>query len=258
MDIAPSVCVTSGLIRVMVNAVTKASRRLLRDFSELDHLRVSKKGVKDFLTSADLSSEKVLVRELSAAHPEYSILSEEMGLKPGQDSQNCWIIDPLDGTVNFMKGVPYWCISAALKCDNKIKAGVIFDPLRNEVFFAEAGKGAFLNNRRLRLSPVHYLDDALVSFSGINDSIVAKIFDKCLSGRKMGSTALSLAYVAAGRFDAFIRKGGTTEWDTAAGMLIASEAGAVARSDVKDSLHARSLMVSGPDIADEFSALVEL
>lgn len=256
--ITPGVYITSSLMNIMINAVTKASRGLVRDFGELDNIKVSRKGSNDFLTSADLRSEKVIIQELTKVRPDYSILSEESGLQVGENKEYCWLIDPLDGTVNFVRGIPFWCISLALKRGDSVIAGVVYDPLRNECFFAEEGKGAFLNNRRLRLAPVHYLDEALVSFSGVKSSVVAKIFASCLSGRKVGSQAISLAYVAAGRFDAFVRLDGTNSWDTAAGTLIATEAGAVFRSDSADVLEAKSLTVSGLDIADEFWDLVTL
>lgn len=258
MDIAPGISVTSSLMSMMINAVIKASRKLLRDFSELENIKVSRKGTNDFVTSADLHSEKVIIGELQKFRPTYSILSEESGFTEGEEKDYCWIIDPLDGTINFMRGVPYWSISVALKKSNEIIAGVTYDPIRNEAFFAEKGKGAFVNNRRLKIGSVHYLSEALVAFAGVDSKIVSNIFSKCLSGRKMGSTALNIVYVASGRFDAFVRKGKITEWDTAAGILIANESGAVVYPTNSGSSLPNAIVVSGLDIADEFRKLVEV
>lgn len=259
MDITPGIYVTSSLMNLMISAVTKASRKLLRDFGELNHIKVSRKGVNDFFTSADLHSEKVIIEELAKARPAYSVLSEEHGFVEGEDKDHCWVVDPLDGTVNFMRGIPFWCISVALKSEGEIIAGVAYDALHNEAFFAEKGKGAFLNNRRLRLSPVHCLGDAVVAYGGVPPALVDRISKSCMAGRRLGSTALDLAYVAAGRIDAFIRSGENNEWDVAAGTLIAEEAGVVIRSSeqfAEDSSNTSLFAATGIDIVDEFWDLV--
>lgn len=228
----------SALINVMTGAVLKAGKGLVRDFSEVDKLQVSRKGTADFVTSADTRTEKLLVRELKAARPDFGFLLEEGGEVPGKDTKRRWVIDPIDGTHNFIHAVPYFCVSVGLEeIDHKghasIVAGVIYDPIHNELFWAEKGKGAFLNDRKIITSSRETLEDSLVVSGkhyskGAYDPVTAQLSQKVAQSgatvRYFGATALDLAYVAAGRLDAcwyFTLK----PWDIAAGMLLIREAG---------------------------------
>lgn len=257
MAIAQPIYPTSGLINLMVNAVTKASRKLIRDFNELDNVKVSRKHINDFVSTADKTSERILIAELSLARPDYSILSEESGFIKGKDERYSWIIDPLDGTVNFIHGFGYWCISIALKFNEEVIAGVVYDPLRNEIFLAEKGKGAFLNNKRLRSDSIHYLDEGLLVFTGINQELMNLLIKKHIPIRKTGSTALNLAYVAAGRFNAFIGHGEMNEWDIAAGLLIAKESGLIIHSNTENLLKSNKLLIAEIDIIKEIEKIIQ-
>ncbi|MDR0407271.1 MAG: inositol monophosphatase [Holosporales bacterium] len=217
---------TSPLITIMSRAVLKASRGLLRDFSELEHIKVSRKGPRDFVTTADLNAEKVLVEELRRAHPSYSFLTEESGNIDGEDLSCRWIIDPLDGTHNYLHGFPYWAISVALEKGGQIIAGVVYDPLRNELFYAERGCGAYLNNQRLRIRERQDLSEALIAFSCMPFTHLPLLATKTMGIRKPGAIALNLAYLAAGRFDACL-SGAQSFWDIAAGILLVQEAGGI-------------------------------
>ena len=224
--------VRSATINVMAGAALKASRLLVRDFGEVEQLQVSRKGPADFVTAADLKSEKTLQRELSKARPDYGFLLEEGGAIEG-DGRHRWIVDPLDGTLNFMHGLPHFAISIGLERDGEIVAGVIHDPTRHETFWAERGAGAHLNDRRLRVSERRRFDEAVIA-TGIpfrgrqgHESYLAQMaaLTPLVAGiRRFGSAALDLAYVAAGRYDGFWESGLST-WDIAAGLLIVREAG---------------------------------
>ena len=162
-------------LNIMIKASEKASKILIRDFGELEKLQVSKKGPNDFVTNSDLKTEKIIIEELKKAKPNYSIISEEYGSENNKDKKNTWIIDPIDGTVNFLHGIPHFAISIALKSKSEILSGLIFDPIKDEMFFAEKDKGAFLNNQRLRVSKKNSLDECLfssnhegVKFSNLN------------------------------------------------------------------------------------------
>ena len=207
-------------LNIMIKASEKASKILIRDFGEVEKLQVSKKGPADFVTNSDLKTEKIIIDELKKAKPNYSILSEENGYKENKDNNYTWIIDPIDGTINFMHGVPHFAISIALKFKNEIISGVIFDPIKDEMFFAEKNIGAFLNKQRLRVSKKNTLSECLFVTGGklMND------YD--FSYRKSGSAALDLAYVAAGRYDGYFQKN-LNIWDIAAGIVILNEAGGI-------------------------------
>lgn len=209
-------------IHVMVEAAEKAGRALTRDFGEVEQLQVSKKGPGDFVSTADLKSEKILREELAKARPSYGFLLEEGGEIKGNDSTIRWIIDPLDGTTNFLHGVPHWCISIALEREGEIVAGVIHDPIKNEIFHAEKGTGAFSGRKRLRVAGRISLNDALVLIGDDTQTHIA-LPSGCRQ-RRMGSACLDLAYIAAGRFDAYWETG-LHPWDKAAGGLIVKEAG---------------------------------
>ena len=220
-------------INIITKACNKASRSLIRDFGEIEKLQVSSKGPGDFVTSADKRTEKTIIDELQKAHPDYGIVTEESGIINKSNTKNRWIIDPIDGTFNFLNGVPHFAISIAYEEKNEIKCGVIFDPIKNEMFSAEKGSGAFLNNTRIRVSKKNKIKDALIVTGGPKGS--SKIKDKIFSEyinvsnnvsnvRKFGSAALDMSYVACGRFDGYWQRE-LNYWDIAAGIIILKEAG---------------------------------
>ena len=210
----------SANLNIMIKASEKASKILIRDFGELENLQVSKKGPKDFVTNADIKTEKIIIEELKKARPNYSIISEENGVEKNKDVSNFWIIDPIDGTTNFLHGIPHFAISIALMSKEELLSGLIFDPIKDEMFFAEKNKGAFLNNQRLRVSNKNSLDDCL--FSSNNEGVK---FSN-LNMRCSGSAALDLAYVASGRLDGYFQNK-INIWDIAAGTLMINEAGGI-------------------------------
>lgn len=223
----------SPTLTVMVQAARKASRKLRRDFGELENLQVSKKGPADFVTTADMTAEKTLFEELNRARPGYGFLLEERGPVEGTDATHRWIVDPLDGTTNFMHAVPHFAISIALERNGTIVAGLVYNPVTDEMYTAERGAGAFLNDRRLRVSARRDLGQALLAtglpFMGQNHHEVElaeleAVMHKTAGVRRFGSAALDLAFVAAGRFDGFWEHA-LNPWDIAAGMLLVREAG---------------------------------
>ena len=211
----------------------KASRSLIRDFGELENLQVSSKGPGDFVSSADKRTEKTIIEELQKAHPEFGIVTEETGIINKSNIKNRWIIDPIDGTMNFLNGIPQFAISIAYEENNEIICGVIFNPITNEMFCAEKGNGAYLNNTRIRVSNKKKLKDALLVTGGPNGAskIKNKIYSEYINVsnnvsnvRKFGSAALDMAYVACGRFDGYWQRE-LNYWDIAAGVIILREAG---------------------------------
>lgn len=227
----------SPLLTVMVGAARKAGRSLARDFGEVENLQVSRKGPSDFVTAADKRAEEVLFTELSRVRPGYGFLMEERGVIEGSDRTHRWIVDPLDGTLNFLHGMPHFAISIGLERDGDLVAGVVYDLSRNEIFAAERGRGAFLNDRRIRVAARNRMDEAVIA-TGIpyhgktgHDVFareIAAISDKVAGVRRFGSAALDLAWVAAGRFDAFWERG-LQPWDIAAGIVLVREAGGFVR-----------------------------
>ena len=213
-------------MNIIHKACTKASKSLIRDFGEIEKLQVSSKGPGDFVSAADKKSEKIIIEELSKAHPDYGILSEESGEINKNNTENRWIIDPIDGTSNFLNGIPQFAISVAYEEKGKVICGMIFDPIKNEMFFAEKGSGAFLNNSRIRVSNKKNLKESMLVTGGPRrsskkrDSIfkeynnISNIVD--IPIRKFGSAALDLANVACGRFDGFWQWE-LSYWDIAAG-----------------------------------------
>ena len=208
----------SANLNIMIKACEKASKTLIRDFGEVEKLQVSLKGPSDFVTNADKKVEKIIIEELSKSRKKYSIISEEAGEIVKSDTENVWIIDPIDGTTNFLHGVPHFAISIALKSKKEIVAGLIFDPIKNEMFYAEKNGGAYFNNQRIRVSKKKNLDECLFATGG-----KVEISSK-LNTRKSGSAALDLAYVGAGRLDGYFQKN-LNIWDIAAGVIIVKEAG---------------------------------
>lgn len=223
----------SANLNVMMKTARKAGRGLLKDFGEVENLQVSAKGPGDFVSRADRQAEETIREELMLARPTYGFLGEEGAEIEGQDPTRRWIVDPLDGTTNFLHGLPHWAVSIALEHKGQIVAGVIYDPVKDEMFYAEKGFGAFVNEARLRVSGRHRMAEALFAtglpFSGRTDlpetlQDLARLLPTCAGVRRFGAAALDLAYVAAGRYDGFWERR-LNAWDLAAGIVIVKEAG---------------------------------
>ena len=224
---------SSANINVMVKVCRKAAKILIRDFGEIENLQVSVKGPGNFVTASDKKVEKIIIEELQKARPTYSILSEEIG-EINNDKSFKWIIDPIDGTANFLHGIPHFAISIGLEQDKEIVSGIIYDPIKDEMFVAEKGQGAYLNNKRMRVSARSKLKDCIICTGGPKkDSkhrevtleeykkISSKIF---IPVRKLGSASLDMAYVAAGRYDGYWQRD-LSYWDIAAGIILVKESG---------------------------------
>ena len=234
----------SANLNVMIKACEKASKILIRDFGEIEKLQVSKKGPTDFVTNADLKAEKIIIEELKKARPNYSIISEENGIENNKDKNNFWIIDPIDGTTNFLHGIPHFAISIALKNKNEIISGLIFDPIKNEMFYAEKNAGSFFNNRRVRVSKKTELDDCLFA-TNHEGTLHSK-----LNLRYTGCAALDLAYVACGRLDGYFHNK-INIWDIAAGILIINEAGGKVNDINNFEMNNINVRASNNDIHDK-------
>ena len=235
----------SSNLNIMIKASEKASKVLIRDFGEIEKLQVSKKSPSDFVTNSDLKVEKILIEELEKARPNFSFISEEKGIKKNKDSNNTWIIDPIDGTINFLHGIPHFAISIALKSDNEIVSGLIYDPIKDEMFYAEKNNGAFLNNQRIRVSNKNNLDDCLFADGG------KMMNEPDFTNRKSGSAALDLAYVAAGRYDGYFQKN-LNLWDIAAGIVLVQEAGGIFKDLNLDNIKNINVITSNPNINVKF------
>ncbi len=258
--------INSAKLNVMYKACMKASKNLIRDFGEVENLQVSSKGPGDFVSSADKRTEKILIEELQKANPEYGIISEEIGIINNSNNKNRWIIDPIDGTMNFINGVPQFAISIGYEEDNEVKCGIIYNPITNEMFFADKGNGAFLNNTRIRVSNKKRIRDALLVTGGpkqaskIKDKIFTeyiKISSHTSNIRKFGSAALDIAFVACGRFDGYWQRE-INYWDIAAGVIILKEAGGFVEffdDDPKFPLK-KNIVASNSNIHDEFKELI--
>ena len=207
-------------LNIMIKAAEKASRVIIRDFGEIENLQVARKGPRDFVTKTDKRVESILIEELSKTKKNFSFLTEKSGKIINNDKNKIWIIDPIDGTTNFLHGIPHFAISIALKIDGELISGLIIDPIKNEIFFAEKNDGAYFNNHRIRVSKKNNLDDCLFSS---DSSGLKNIFPK-LNMRNTGCAALDLAYVGAGRLDGYFHNN-IKLWDIAAGILIVKEAG---------------------------------
>ena len=225
----------SPTMNVMLRAVEKASKSLVRDFGEVEQLQVSTKGPGDFVSAADHRAEKILFEELKKSRPDFGFLMEEQGEVKGADNEYRWIIDPLDGTSNFLHGLPHWAISLALEKNGEVVAGIVYDPIKDELFRAEKGNGAFMRNKRLRVSGRRDLNISIIAGGGPNLSRKTthrEVFMKQLHSvlentagfRRNGAASLDLAYVAAGRFEGYWEDA-LNPWDVAAGALIVKEAG---------------------------------
>src|ERR1700680_1086734 len=246
----------SPLLNVMIAAARKAARTLKRDFGEVEHLQVSLKGPANFVTAADRRAEEILRAELAKARPGYGFLGEEGGRQEGADKTHCWIVDPLDGTTNFLHSIPQFAISIALEREGTIVAGVIYNPANEELFTAERGKGAFLNDKRLRVAARKRLADAVVACGlphpSRGDAALARsehiaVQEKVAGLRRFGAAALDLAWVAAGRLDAYWERN-LSPWDMAAGILMVREAGGFATDiEGKDAMFTSGDILAGND-----------
>ena len=259
--------INSANVNVILKACTKASKILIRDFGEIEKLQVSIKGPGDFVTNSDKRIEKIIIETLNKARPDYQILSEETGEINKNSSEYRWIIDPIDGTLNFMHGIPHFCISVALEHKNEIICGVIFDPIKDELFIAEKGNGAYLNNKRMRVSSRKNLKDSVIFFGGPKankkDWLVGmqdyqKLSSAVISPiRKMGSAALDLAYVASGRGEGLCQRN-LNYWDIAAGILMVKESGGIVCDLKGKQNHAenKTLLASNSEINPELLNLL--
>ena len=210
----------SANLNIMIKASEKASKALIRDFGEIEKLQVSVKGPSNFVSNADTKAEKIIIEELMKAKKNYSIISEEDGSKINSDTENVWIIDPIDGTSNFLHGIPHFAISIALKSNNEIISGLIYDPIKDEMFYAEKNSGAFFNNQRIKVSKKKEIENCLFATGG-KEKVISDFIT-----RKTGSAALDMAYVAAGRYDGYFQNN-LNLWDVAAGIIIIKEAGGI-------------------------------
>jgi len=256
----------SPQINLITRACMKASRLLIRDFGEIENLQVSSKGPGDFVTSADKRTEKIIIEELQKAHPDYGIITEETGIINKSNTKNRWIIDPIDGTMNFLNGVPQFAISVGYEENGEIVCGVIFNPIMNEMFCAEKGNGAYLNNSRIRVSNKQKIKDALLVTGGpkVDSKIKNKIFSEYISVsnnvsnvRKFGSAALDMAYVSCGRFDGYWQRE-LNYWDVAAGLVILKEAGGFVdffEDDPRLPLK-KNILASNANIHDQLKELI--
>jgi len=224
----------SALVNVMIEAARKAGKGLIRDFGELNELQVSKKGLADFVSAADIKAEQVVFEALEKARPGYSFLGEERGLIEGTDKSHRWIVDPLDGTTNFLHALPHFAVSIALEREGTLVAGLVYNPVSQDLYWAERGKGAYLNNeKRLRVAGRSRMEDAVLAtgipFLGHGQHAkflkeLHQMSQRVAGVRRFGSAALDLAFVAAGRFDGYWERD-LKAWDIAAGMLLVTEAG---------------------------------
>ena len=235
----------SSNLNLMIKAAEKASKFVIRDFGEVEKLQVSKKGPYDFVTKTDKNVEKILIEELSKSKKNYSFISEETGKINNKDKENFWIIDPIDGTTNFLHGIPHFAICIAHMSNNEIVSGLIFDPIKDEMFFAEKNNGAFFNNHRIRVSKKNKINECLFVTSG-------KIDNKFeLPIRKTGCAALDLAYVACGRYDGFFQKN-LNLWDIAAGLILIQEAGGLINEIDLKKMKNIKVIASNLDIVSKF------
>lgn len=252
---------TSPLMNIMLRAAEKAGRNLTRDFGEVENLQVSRKGPGDFVTAADNRAEEIIFEELKKARPGYSFLMEESGEVKGDDLENVWIIDPLDGTHNFMHGIPHWCVSIALESKGRIEAGLIYDPIKEEIFRAERSSGAFIGRKRLRVSSRQQMESSVIAVGCPSmDPVKQKLYMAELNAvssvapmiRRSASAALDLCYVAAGRYEAFWERG-IKAWDVAAGSLIVKEAGGFVTSIANDDnpVHSNNILAGNQEIYNQ-------
>ena len=255
----------SPTVTVMMDAARAAGRRLIRDFGEVENLQVSRKGPADFVSAADKKSEEIIRKALEKARPGYGFLLEEGGEVIGSDKTHRFIIDPLDGTLNFLHGIPHFAISIGLERDGKLRSGVVFDPMRNEMFWAEDGEGAWLENKRLRVGARRKLTEAVVTTGipqlGVNGGEkfldeLARVRTEVAAVRRFGSAALDLAWVAAGRFDGFWERG-LSPWDIAAGFVLMQEAGGMVIGLDKSDPFKGSFVAANTSLSQKLAETIE-
>ncbi len=256
----------SANLNVMVKAARAAARSLVKDFREVENLQVSSKGAGDFVSRADIAAEKIVRDILMEARPNYGWVGEESDAVDGKDPTRRWIVDPLDGTTNFLHGLPHWAVSIALEHKGEIVAGVIFDPAKDEMFTAEKGQGAWLNASRLRVSDRRKMIESVFAtglpFAGhpdLPDALqdLARLLPTCAGVRRFGSAALDLAYVAAGRYEGYWERS-INEWDIAAGVLLVREAGGFVEGMApgSDAVATDSVLAANASIFETFSGLI--
>lgn len=256
----------SANLALMIKAARKAGRSLVKDFREVENLQVSAKGPGDFVSRADREAERILREELMTARPNYGWLGEETGAAEGTDPTRRWLVDPLDGTTNFLHGLPHWAVSVALEHKGEIVAGVVLDAAKDELFYAEKGLGAFMNERRLRVSGRARMIEAIfatgVPFGGrpqlpatLQD--LARLMPACAGVRRWGAAALDLAYVAAGRFDGFWERG-LNPWDIGAGLILVREAGgfAAAIDEHENPVESGEVIAGNSALFDSFAGII--
>ena len=256
----------SANLNVMMKAARKAGRSLIKDFAEVENLQVSRKGAGDFVTRADMAAEKVIREELMYARPTYGYIGEETGVVEGQDPTRRWIVDPLDGTTNFLHALPHWAVSIALEHKGQIVAGVVYDPVKDEMFYAEKGEGAFMNESRMRVSARHRLIESIyatgVPFAGRGDlpatlQDLARLMPACAGVRRWGAASLDLAYVGMGRYEGYWERD-LQIWDIAAGIIIAKEAGAIVEgiADNSDPLISNDILCANEVQFEQFAKVI--
>lgn len=257
----------SANLNIMMKAARKAGRSLVKDFREVENLQVSSKGAGDFVSKADIAAEEILKEELMGARPTYGWLAEEGGEEAGKDPTRRWIVDPLDGTTNFLHGLPHWAVSIALEHKGEIVSGVVYDPAKDEMFYAEKGEGAWLNDsQRLRVSGRNRMIESIfatgVPFGGRRDlpetlQDLARIMPTCAGVRRWGSAALDMAYVAAGRYEGYWERN-LHAWDVAAGIIIVKEAGGFvqAMAEEDDVIGSGSVLAANEPIWDQFAKVI--
>ncbi len=253
----------SANLNLMIKAARKAARSLVKDFREVENLQVSSKSAGDFVSRADIAAERIIREELMTGRPTYGWLGEETGETPGTDPTRRWIVDPLDGTTNFLHGLPHWAVSIALEHKGRIISAVVFDPAKDEMFIAEKGLGAFMNDRRLRVSDRHKMSECIFATgvpSGAKRTLPAMLHDlaalmPATAGvRRWGAAALDLAYVAAGRVDGFWERE-LNAWDIAAGLLLVQEAGGLIQGlrDGDDPIEKGALIAANAKVFESFA-----
>lgn len=256
----------SANLNIMVKAARKAGRALMRDFGEVEALLVSVKSPGDFVTKADQKAEETILEELTEARPNYGFLGEESPEIIGKDPTRRWIVDPLDGTTNFLHGLPHWAVSIALEHKGEVVAAVIYDPIKDEMFTSEKGEGAWLNGRRMRVSGrqdmIEMIFSTGVPFAGradLPDTLkdLARIMPTCAGIRRFGAASLDLAYVAAGRYDGFWERG-LHSWDMAAGLLLIKEAGGLVEAFDPDAnpLETGDVIASNETVFNRFAKII--
>ena len=238
-------------LNLIIKASEKASKILIRDFGEVEKLQVSLKGPNNFVTNADRKVEEIIIKELEKSKKNFSFLTEESGFIENKDKDNFWIIDPIDGTTNFLNGVPHFCISIALLIENEIIAGVIYDPIKDEIFYAEKKGGSYLNNKSIRVSKKNKISDCLY---GVN---FKKNIPNNLIIRNTGSAALDLAYVSSGRFDGCLQKN-VNLWDIAAGTVLIKEAGGIVDNFEIEKFNKVNIKASNERISDDLIKKIDI